>query len=430
LYQLTPNQESHLEIDSHGYERTATYFAATSQLTDPATPNCHPVQTLAYPLFLGMIYKIFGHSYAWVVMMQLLLAVLCGLLIFYATQQIAGLIAAFFALFFWATDFGFLIYVQFLLTEMLLVTFLTAFMYQLILVWRTKDIRHVLSSGFLLGFSVVVKPAGIFFIIPLAGIFLLFLSAPFAQRMIKTGLLIAAFAAPIAGYMIHNKVRFGHFTIAPMANEILYRYFTAKVQAQIEGTNYEDILVQRQWCTTEDLLDDTGWESSRTFLHNALWQHPFVILKLWFSNVIKTWFGLFSTQWKVLLDSTIRGGDCSFFKMSGHSFMLRLYQYITCSSLWWLSIISLLEALCLLLKYCLVSLGLWQLWRDKKHFILSFCAIYFSYFTLVTGHDGCCRYRMMIEPLLIITSAIGMHTLLKLYLLKELWLLAKYQEPS
>ena len=52
LFWLTPTPAAHLEIDSAGYERTATYFAQTSHILDPATPTCHPVQTLAYPFLL------------------------------------------------------------------------------------------------------------------------------------------------------------------------------------------------------------------------------------------------------------------------------------------------------------------------------------------------------------------------------------------
>jgi hypothetical protein len=413
LFYVTPTPESHLEIDSAGYERTATYFAQTSRIVDPATPSCHPVQTLAYPFFVGMIYKIFGHSYGFVVLMQLILAMVCGLLIYHAAVLIGGEQAGLYVLVLWSINLGFLVYVQFLLTEILLVTFLLGFIERFVLFLCTKKKSALFTALLMLGVSVVVKPAALLFIFPLAFLLLFFVSGAWWARIKIASLGVLCFLLPVVGYMTSNKIRFGHFSIAPMTNEILYRYFSAKVKAKLEGKNYEKVLEQEQWCTENDLLNDNGWQKSKKFLINAAYQHPLVVLHIWFTNVVKTWFGLFTTQLKVLLDPAIRGGDCSFFKVEGTTFIARLWNYITFGDSVWLKIIAGLEFLWTMLRYFLLLFALWIFFLREKYSLLAFCITYFFYFTLITGHDGCGRYRMMVEPLILILVAVAVQDLLK-----------------
>lgn len=413
LFFLTPTPSAHLEIDSCGYERLGTHFASTGHLVDPLNPTHHPIQTLAYPFFLGVIYKIFGHSYAWVVVMQWLLALLCGAMIFRTTRRLADRTTANIALFLWAVNLGFLVYVQFLLTEILLVTFLLAFVDRFVVFLDTKKLNTLAISCFFLGCSVVVKPAALFFIAPL--MVLVMCGRYRSSKALSRGIIaLLAFSVPLLTYMTSNKIRFGHFAIAPMSNEILYRYFAAKIKAKLEHKKYEEVLVSEQWCADEDLLSENAWQASKKFMLQTTREHPGMVIGLWLTNVLKTWLGLFTTQLKVLLDPSVKGGDCSFFKMAGTGWCSCACAYITFGNIPALRVVALLEAVWMLVRYLLVLCALlWLVWT-KKYFTAIFFAAYLAYFTLVTGHDGCCRYRMMIEPVLIIMTAYGIRVFLKI----------------
>ncbi len=411
LFLAVPTPQGHLEIDSHGYERLATHFEQTGQLLDPLKPTCHPIQTLGYPLFLGLVYKVFGHSYGWIVFLQMLLAIACGLMLYSLTTRMVNTTTGLIVLGLWSINLGFLVYVQFLLTEMLLVTFLIAFLERFFAYWKTKNLYSLYFSGFLLGCSVVVKPAAVLFIIPLVIFLLLFMGGRWQRRVRTAALFALSFYLPVTGYMMSNKLRFEHFNIAPMTDEILYRYFAAKIKAKVEGKSYEDVLQNEQWCTKTDLLDGSGWEASKKFVHEAVWKHPLVIVELWFTNVLKTWLGLFTTQLKVLLDPSVGGGDCSFFKMSGQTAIERAAAYIFYGQVRWLGWFALAEALWTAIRLFLVAVGLWYLWQTKNYTTLVFFVLYLGYFSLITGHDGCCRYRMMIEPVLLVCAGMGISRL-------------------
>ena len=82
LYFLTAHKDAHLDLDSQGYDEIAHQFAQKNQLINPERGSVIPVQTLGYPLFMGMIYKIFGDHFGYIILMQVLLS-LCALLLLY-----------------------------------------------------------------------------------------------------------------------------------------------------------------------------------------------------------------------------------------------------------------------------------------------------------------------------------------------------------
>ncbi len=91
LYFIAANTTTaHLDLDSPGYDRIGFYFAQHNQLINPERGYVIPVQTLGYPLFLGLIYKILGHQYNWVIVIQVLLSLLAGLIVFTLANQLFG----------------------------------------------------------------------------------------------------------------------------------------------------------------------------------------------------------------------------------------------------------------------------------------------------------------------------------------------------
>ncbi len=407
IYLMVPTPDSHLEIDSSGYERIAVHFAQTSRLECPQRPDLHPVQTFAYPLFLGLIYKVAGHSYGWIVFVQCLLALLCGLFIYCIALHLFNQWVARLAIAVWSINLGFLVYVQFLLTEILFVTFLLAFLDQFVIYLKKKELFNVLVAGFLLGCSVVIKPAALLFIFPLMIFILLFTSGNWRKKIMACILCSSFFYLPVIVYMTRNKICYGHFRIAPMMDEILYKYFVSRVQGALQNRSHMDVLRDEAMVSGTHEFNEDGFKSSQQFLISTAMQRPFLILQIWFLNVFKTFVGLYTTQWKVLLEPAVQGGDCSFFKTSG-GFLERIHMYITCgteSKL--LQSMGYLEALWTIIRYLLILVACWYLMYSRQYNLLIFFIMYVGYFTMITGHDGCARYRMMIEPLLLIWSCLG-----------------------
>jgi hypothetical protein len=64
-------------------------------------------------------------------------------------------------------------------------------------------------------------------------------------------------------------------------------------------------------------------------------------------------------------------------------------------------------------RYFLCLVAVFELIRRKKMGLLFLLLIFIGYFSFITGHDGCARFRMMFEFLLIALAAGGANVIFK-----------------
>ena len=78
FYFSLKHQEKYLTNDTHSYHSTALAWiqAGSFSLSIEHLEIPETIRTPGYPLFLGIIYKIFGKSYKAVVLVQILLSIL------------------------------------------------------------------------------------------------------------------------------------------------------------------------------------------------------------------------------------------------------------------------------------------------------------------------------------------------------------------
>ena len=149
------------------------------------------------------------------------------------------------------------------------------------------------------------------------------------------------------------------------------------------------------------------------FLKKMIQSKPYSAAYVWLFNVTKTVAGLYTTNLKVLIEDNIKGGDVSFFKMPG-TFIKKIWLYITTGAHRpWVIAIGIAEALWSIIRYIACILAAVWLYKQKKWSILALSFVYVSYFFGITGHDGCARFRMMNEGILLILAAGGIATLTK-----------------
>ncbi len=424
LYFAAANHTTvHLDLDSPGYDRIGLNFAQHNQLINPERGYVIPVQTLGYPLFLGLIYKIFGHQYNWVIVIQVLLSLLAGLIIFVLAKQLFGEQVALVSTCLFSINLGFLIYSQFLLTEVLLATLLLAGIERFLAFCKTTNTIVLAQSGLLFGLSVAVKPVALFYILIL--LFLLLVRFRNWRYLI---LFSSCFFVPVFGYMLHNKKMFDVFTVAPVMNENIYYYFLAKLIAQHDHISYQTALQKMN-----DVLDgknhndEERWVEPKKIFYEFVFKSPFYVAYLWLFNVMKTFGGLYSSQMKLLINPELKGTETSFFQKSGSS-RARLHAYLTDgieSS--FLCIIAYWQFIWMMLQQVLLAMSFFVIFKSREYFLISFFVLTIGYFAFITGHDGCARYRMMFEGLYIILAAYGL--VIIWYWLKNRKIVPKYAIP-
>ncbi|MCA9770537.1 glycosyltransferase family 39 protein [Candidatus Dependentiae bacterium] len=398
IYFHIPDQQSHLEIDSPGYDRIAVNFAENNILVDPHNMQSAPIQPVGYPFFLGVLYTIFGHLYTPVIVVQIVLGLVSCLLIFLVSLQLFDIRVANIAAFFSAINIGFLTYPHFVLAE-------TVLLFLLLLFWWLFLKKKYFFAGLMIGSSILVKPSALLFI-PVVTLYLLFLSKQSRLRVIGTFLCSAY--GPIVLYMMYNYYMWGYFALAPLTSLNIYHVFFSKVLAQLHGDTSKHYMQITLKFTGTHSFDESGWNNAKKLFFDYLSKEPLIFIYVWFKNVCKSLFGLFSTQLKVLLEPALKGGDCSFFAMPG-DFFDKINAYVrhgTDSTI--LQLIASWDAVWSFVRIIPFFLGFMVLAIKKQYGIGLLIFLFITQCLIITGFDGCARYRLICEPFIIILMSAGL----------------------
>lgn len=405
LYQQVPaGLQAHQDIDSKAYVYHGKLFAEENMLVKSEHT---PYYTLGYPLIIGFLYKIFGQSNTALIFLQLLLSLLSGWLLFVLAGRFFNRTIALTTCVLFVINLGYLTFTQFILTEIFLSFFLLLFFERFTLFLQNYHQRPLMQSGLALGLSMLIKPAAaLYFVVPLSFIFFVLLKkrASVQVTIQLMSFFVLCFCAPILMHMAHNKYAFGNFRLTELNDINLYFWFYPNVRAQQNGTtsDYERVMLQKH------AQKEGGMQEIKNQFFDEMKDNFKLFVYVWFANVAKTFCGLFTTNLKVLLNEKVHGGDISFFKMKG-SWLQKAHRYIIAgANTWWLRSIAYYEAVSLPLRYLLCLIALMFMFVQQRYVLFYFFTSYIAYFSMITGHDGCARFRMMFEFLLIMLSAAGL----------------------
>ncbi|MBU1007694.1 glycosyltransferase family 39 protein [Candidatus Dependentiae bacterium] len=424
LYLNVSTEKPHRDLDSGGYEEKALLFYKTGSLA-PVHTKTPPLvqQPLGYPLFMGIIYKTFGTQDIFLIWAQILLTLLSALILFFATRHLFGNTTALIAHAFFCLNIGYITFAQFILAEALLAFFLMLFFERFSYFIKTKKKYSLGLAGLALGSSSLIKPAALYYFLPLLLILIPFVFTLKRFSAIKKAFFLALFTScffvPVKSYQLYNYLTYGIANFGALGNYNLYVWFWSKVatdQQTPETTSHRNkIFSQEKQSRTSMITGNPLQSESWDRLGQAFWksarENPSLFIKTWIREMIKTYAGLYSTNLKVLVENKTKGGDVSFFYNKG-SFPNKIYHYITQgtdSTI--IKATSFLETIWNILRYILVLFALLWLLIKEKWFLLSFFTSYIFYFSLVTGFDGCARYRTMFEFLLITLASLGISVL-------------------
>lgn len=406
LYLMLP-AEGHRDIDSSEYETIAQHYALTGELSHPDFPHEMPSHTIGYHWFLGIIMWLMSNI-RYVFLIQSLLIIVCGFLMYHLTLILFDKEIALTTLAFFYSSIGFSIYSQLLLSEILLSAFLILFIFCFCLFLHVKKTSYLLLAGFSLGCSIIVKPVALFFVIVVYGFVFFIDCRALHKKFFLSFLLLISFYVPVMSYMLYNKKTFGTFCVTNLINENLYLYFLPnRLLPLVDPTMRASSIEALAACTTRAEKQ----QISKQIFFNIVQKRPLSVCYAWLNAMLRTFFGLYSTQLKSMFNPAIQGGSCSFFNMEGNV-VERIQKYISFGSVSpYLTLICSIEACWRIIQYFLCIIAFVYLWTTKKYLFFFFFSSYIGYFSCITGHDGCGRYRLMFEPILIILSALALVTL-------------------
>lgn len=135
-----------------------------------------------YPLFLSLVYFVFGHSFFAVRAIQTMINATTCVIIYFIARQVFGEKSALLTAFIAAVFPAFIAYTGYILTEILFTFLLTLAIFTLIKAIKQTALRWYILSGFILGIGVLCKAAFIMFPF-FIGLVILFFTRPDKKRI-------------------------------------------------------------------------------------------------------------------------------------------------------------------------------------------------------------------------------------------------------
>lgn len=383
------------DTDSGAYIERALIIKQTGRLANTLQEEL-PHYTLGYPLLLAAILKVVSSVPLSAMLLNLVALLLLVFFVVGALRRYFSDRATIAALPFLLFNTGLVTFSLFILTELSVAAAAAAALYFLVDAYQTQKPFLWFCTGLAFAYMTLLKPAPFFTVIALA-----FLLTTWGfWRLVAA--FISGYVLLVGLYVCLVLQSFGAASLVRMADVNWFLYFYPNVRAAVFGTMP---YVERR--RVVELSTDPA--AALQLKHDAqkfLLDHPATTLRVWLLNCIKTSFGLYSTNLKRLLDPSVGSWQLSFFSKQG-SFVRSLNLYLTQHTQYaWQAVVAYAELIMLLLSYFLAAGFCLFLFKHDIRFAL--LLIFFVGSLIgVTGHDGCARFRMMIEPVLIFAAAGG-----------------------
>lgn len=397
----------HFDTDSFAYHRLATNFYEGNTFFEQKEQSHVLHFTWTYSLFVALIYKLCGPHSAPIIYFQIVLSLITGLLLFFAAKRLFNQQVALISFIFFIFNLGFIVFPQFLLNETIFIFLLMLFIERFTAYFKNPTVLHLIETLSPLGLSVLIKPTAFYYIFFILAGILLFQKITNHSKVTIIAVALLSFYTPIITYTIINGTTCGEYIISKSEETNLYLWLWPKVRALENNSSF----------ATEVKKIEPLFKKNKPTLRKQFFNHvltsPFSFATVWFKGVLKTFFGLFLSNLKILLNENLRGTDLSFFSCKG-SVSQKIHQYIaTGTTNNWVIVVGYFEIIYRLIIYFLTIFAFYILFRQKKWTSFYFFISYIFYFSIVTGHDGCSRYRMPFELLLILLAAFGLYTIIK-----------------
>jgi len=410
-------QDVHLQPDSRMYLSLAEGIIRYGSFSYPTTPEIPDAERMpGYPLFLAGVLSLFGGSLLSVVVIQILIDSLSCVLIYRLGETLwkgGGLICGLLA----GVNIGMMTYSHFVLSDSL---FLLLFLVVLTLVLEFLRKPRWLTSAMLgtgIGVATLIRPVMVYFplvLIPFLFLYLTFnLNVSWGIGAGKVALCLVLMFGVLLPWMARNHVHYGRYRLTAQAGEHLLQYivpFTwqySKGIPFIEGMKRANLAFDKEAQAAASHVDFSNpFEKSDFQVKMALGylkeEPKSAIIKAWLFGMTKNLFAPAIIDLSYLLKIE----RPHFFYTGGKTLYERGITFLRSLKGWFgfavLANMTVLLLARLIQVWGLILLMKAKIWEGTLFFLT------IAYFLLVSGPVGYAKYRLPLEPVLIILLGIGM----------------------
>ncbi|MCK4234321.1 glycosyltransferase family 39 protein, partial [candidate division WOR-3 bacterium] len=392
-------------------------------------------RTPVYPLFIAFTYLLSGYRNWFIILSQCFLDALVALLIFSsALILIKNVHFSFLTGLLYSIHPHQALYTTQILSEILF-TLLIAFFLVLFIVFLKRKLKVFIAlSGIFLGIAILTRPIAFYFFIPI--LFIIFLELKRKTKLILQSCLIFLFSFLIVltPWYMRNYITYRRVFLSTIGNWNIGYYnaafvtsFKEKISLREAQSVIEQQVKRRYGISDEDYVYATdnpeicgeiasyGFEIIRenlgtyVFLHSAGFLHTFIPIEYAFLYKIFSSKGVSQAReadpvTKKALSSILRGKFISSIKTVFDE-RFRKFPF-------WFSIIWFSFVLFQLFIYFFAIWGLKYFFKNSRIIFLLFLMT-ILYFLLIPGPVGDSRFRVPVEPVIILLAGVGIYSMRK-----------------
>jgi 4-amino-4-deoxy-L-arabinose transferase-like glycosyltransferase len=387
---------------------TGLYWSLSEHLRDALTATD---RMPLYPLFLAACRALFGAVPRAVAFLQALLdagtcAMITRLALFVSPP--AGIAAGILS----ACSATLIVYSAQMLTDTLTLFFLTAAFLATALFLQRPWLAMAAAAGLAAGLALAARPAVAFLLPAMAGLILVrTIRIDFRRPVIGAALFCVVAAVPVAPTVVRNYFYFDRFALTSQSGVHLALWIAPMLRQRQDGTPYE-ASVNRMNAAFDDALKRAPDAFRDPFQQSSLYTQlaraelsaisPLTLTEAWIEGAATNLFAP-----AALGDPRVRSMEKpSFFATPGQSMLERAVHYFRSSPLAF-TIVMIAGVAGSFLSIALSAIGFALLCRDRAGWA-ALAAAPIVYFLVLTGPVISAKYRMPMEPSLIVLAGIGL----------------------
>lgn len=423
---IYPDETKAFTNDSFGYDRLAVnlvrYHLLSPSSASPFEPEAF--RTPVYPLFLTLVYSLFGHKPFVAIFFQTLLSVIALYIIYRFGKALFNGIVGVIAAGFLALDLSNIFFTSQLLTETLFALLLLFSIYQLALFLQREKTRYGVLAGIFLGAATLCRPVALYSPIFLIVAFLVQYKANVSLGLKRFTIVVICFLLVIVPWVIRNHYFFGVPQLTAIQGYNLLFWNTPYLRSRLEGITWLEAQreIRREVENELERQVLNPLEAATYYQDKAvkeILQHPYDyavvhfggILSLLFNSNVRLALGPFGMAGEETgaFAALRAGGMAGAFKAFRE--LAERFPKLARSEQLVLTLV-LLDIGILVMIYLAALYSLWLNMRDGNWIAIVSLGTAVIYLALVAGPIGDVRFRMPMMPFIYLSAAHGLSKLL------------------
>lgn len=412
LWAVVQYPERMIRRDSDGYIQVAANLLAGHGFSQQNVPPYSPsaFRTPVFPMFIALLFVLFGKSNLIVAIAQVLITLLTVALTYWLGLKLLPENEAWIGALLYALSSGPATHSVFILTETLFALLLILVLSSVVLYRKDGQNRWLASAGLFTGLAMLCRPVAMLF--PLVVFILIWLADPQNRQRAIKGMFVSLIicAIVVAPWIIRNFYQLGEPTLSTISSYYVLLYNAASINADQGGISQNDARSELQRLANEELArrgelgnevgeaklyDEWGW---RIILAHPL-RYAVIHLETDLNNFLPD-----VTDFLELMGVT-QGAKGTLSVLNQQGIVAAIDHYFE-GRIWLIGLVFPWIAL-LGLIYLGCVFGVYVLIKRKDWFGLALLLLPVLYYTLIPGPPSNPRFRVPVMPYLCLLAGIG-----------------------